>query len=175
MIKLKDAQARIPKKKIAIVLATAAPRGKSGKPTKVSEVELELEIDAREILGDLEWLFPNAEVFGQMAAGLDQFRGETRTSKARLGTINLEISYDGRTVIDLNNCQIKKKPKLDFRLGGETFLFLSPIVKLTGAELASLAELVEADVRISIEPTQVDLAETTHLANPPRLAAVGSR
>lgn len=167
MLRLEDAEARIPKKKIAIILATASPRGKNGKPTKVSEVELELEIKADEILGDLEWSFPGSEEFSKAVASLDHFRGETRTSKAKLGPINLTLSYDGEIVVDLTNCPVKKKPKLDFRTDGEAFFFVSPIVKVTGSELASIAELVEADLRVSLEPTQTDLAETTELANPP--------
>jgi hypothetical protein len=164
-VRITNAAARIPRKKLSVLLATVAPRGAGGTPTRVSEVELELEIAADHYLEDLEALFPGLVGYGAEVSTIDTYRGETRTSKAKIDPVNVRIDYRGAVVVEVGNAPVNRKARIDFAPGGTATLRIAPVLKVDGAELVKLAELVEADIRVTISPAQLDLLDSVTLAN----------
>lgn len=164
-MRITNATARIPRKKLSVLLATVSPRGAGGKPTRVSEVELELEIAADHYLQDLDFLFPGIASYGVEVSTIESYRGETRTSKAKIDPVNVRIDYRGAVVVEVGNAPINRKPRIDFAPGGVATLRIAPTVKVDGAELVRLAELVEAEIKVTITPAQLDLLDTVPLAN----------
>lgn len=164
--KLTDAHGTI-RPKSQLIAAATMPRGPQAKPSKVTEVELLLELEVDGCIEQTEWLFPGAKLFCQTIASLEHAKGEDRTSRTKLPEMNLTVAYDGKVIFEQSNCPVKKRPQLRVDKDGEAKLILKPRVKCNSKELAQLANMIEADCRFSMEATQTDMSEDTTLVTDP--------
>ena len=149
-----------------LLAAATMPRGKNAKPEKVTEVELLLEVEVDNCIKETEYLFPDAKKYCDMVASLEHAAGEDRITRTKLPEMNVVISYDGEVIFDQLNCPVKARPQLKVDKKGEAKLILKPRIKATGKELALIAGFIDADVRLSMEPTQTDLSEDGALVTP---------
>jgi len=149
-----------------LIAAATMPRGENAKVEKVTEVQLHIELEVDACAKQVEFLFPGAKEYCQIVAGLDHAKGEDRSARTKLPEMNLGIFYREKPVFAQTNTVIKSRAQLKVDDQGEAKLILRPRVKVTGKELAELAQLIEADIRVTMEPTQMDLSEDTTVVTP---------
>jgi hypothetical protein len=152
-----------------LMQAVTVAGGANASPRKVTEVKLVLEIDVTACPKALEFLFPGADVYMKTVAGLEHAKGEDRTARTKLPEMNVRVWYGEGTdepVFDLAGCPVKSRAQLKVDEDGNGKLILRPCGKFTNKQLADMAQLISADVRVSMEAAQMDLAEVT-MAEPP--------
>lgn len=159
--KLKGASAVL--KPFKVLTAATAPKGANARPTKVTEVEMVIEVNAENQMKAIEAIFPGVDTYCKQVAGLEQeCKGEDRTARTKLQNASIKIWYgdDKDPAADVVDCPINAKAKLRVGTDGEAVLVLKPRMKLTNGELTAVAQLLAADVRIDLEPCQQSFAET---------------
>lgn len=144
---------------------TTQPRGENGKPTPVTEMELVFELDLSEVETQADYLFPGIRQHCQMVAGLEHYKGETRTARTKLPEMNIVIDYKDDEVFAQGNTVIKKPAQLKIGHKGDAKMVIKVRVKLTAKEQTALSSKMGADIRISMEPTTQDLSEDTELVS----------
>lgn len=140
------------------------PTGPDAEPESVVETEVVLEIDVSEkdALRNIEFLFPNHDTIAKQIAGMDMdgdgAAGEERTSRRRLGNLNITVAYDGKNVLVLKDCPVGKATKIKTDHDGNSKLILKPRAKLSTAQLDALCGLLGGvDVRVLAQVAQTDL------------------
>lgn len=148
--------------------AVTAAAGANAKPTRVTEVELLLELDVTNSLKAIDALFPGADEYAKLVAGREkQCKGEDRTARTKLPEMNVRIFYgdDAEPAVDSQACPVKARPQLKVNEDGEARMIVKPRCKLANKQLTEMAQLIGADVRVTMEPAQVDLADV-NMAEP---------
>lgn len=150
-----------------LMQAVTVAGGANASPRKVTEVKLVLEINVTDCPGTVEFLFPGAKVYMDTVAGLEHAKGEDRTARTKLPEMNVRVWYgeEAEPVFDLAACSVKSRAQLRVDEDGGGKLILRPCGKFTNKQLADMAQLISADVRVSMEPAQMDLADVV-IADP---------
>lgn len=142
--------------------AVTAAHGADARPKRMTEVELHLEVDVTECMGAVEDLFPGAEGYCKVVAGLEkQCKGEDRSSRTKLPEMNVSIWYgsDADPVVACEASPVKSRVQLKVNEDGDGKIVIKPRVRLNDKQLTGMAQLIKAEVYLSMEPSQVDLAE----------------
>jgi hypothetical protein len=151
-----------------VIKSTTMPHGPDGKPATVTEVQLELELEAVEALSAIGWLFNDIDLkkLGQSIAGDDDRGGIKLTAHTKLPAMNFALYYpeEDDPIFDRSECVVTSKPQLKYTETGDATLLLRPKVKLTDKELPRVCKMIDADIRVSTEKTQSDMSEDTRLA-----------
>lgn len=140
--------------------AATQPRGKDGKATKITELELVLHVNVSDHLKALEPVFPGADVYCKLVAGAEkECKGEDRTARTKLPDADLRIWYgdDKEPVVSLSGCPVKSRLVLRVGVKGEATLVIKPRVKLSRSELGDVLDLLSGDCRLDMEPSQQTL------------------
>lgn len=147
--------------------STMMPMGQGAKPTRVTEVQLEMElIVEKDDFKKISWLFSDIDLkkVGQTIAGDDSRGGLKMTANTNLPPMNFKLFHDDKEVFDRTDCKVKAKPVLQFMENGDAKLLIKPKVKLVDKEMVQVLSIIDADVKVSTEKTQVDMSEETKLA-----------
>lgn len=145
-----------------LLQAVTVAGGANASPRKVTEVKLVLEINVTDCPASVEFLFPGAKVYMDTVAGLEHAKGEDRTARTKLPEMNVRVWYGDGTdepVFDLAACSVKSRAQLRVDEDGAGKLIIRPCGKFTNKQLADMAQLISADVRVSMEPSQMDLSD----------------
>jgi hypothetical protein len=151
------------KPRTVLLQAVTVATGTNAVPKKVTEVELLLELDVSACAKAVEHLFPGADMYMKTVAGLEHAKGEDRVARTKLPEMNVRVWYgtDTEPVFDLMGCPIKARPQLKVDENGNGRLVLKPRGKFSNKQLADMAQLISADVRVTMDPAQMDMAELT--------------
>lgn len=142
------------------------PVGEKAKPTKMADVQLTLHLDVTEHMKLVEKLFPACDVQAKTIAGREECKGEVRKTNTKLGDMCVSIFYgaDNEPVVR-GVCDVKSAPQLHTSEDGNGKLVLKPRLQVPVNDVDSLCELINADVRVTMEPAQMDLSDATVLAD----------
>lgn len=162
MIKLSEANATLVPP-IAIHKQATIPIGPQAKPTKCVDLALTLHVDTSEHMREVDKLFPASDVQAKTIAGREECKGEVRKTNTRLADMFVCVRYGKQTVIEAA-CEIKSAPQLHISEDGNAKLVLRQRIQVPVSEVGGLLELLGADVRVTIEPAQMDLSDQTTLA-----------
>ena len=144
--------------------AVTAAHGADAKPKRMTEVELHLEVDVSECPDAVEDLFPGADAYCKTVAGLEkQCKGEDRSARTKLPEMNVLVWYgtEAEPVVDCQACSVKSRVLLKVNEDGDGKIIIKPRVRLDNKQLTGMAQLIKADVRVSMEPAQVDLSDVS--------------
>lgn len=142
--------------------------GSNAKPKRVTEVEVILELNPTDCMSAVESLFPGARDYLKIASAQEGFKGEDRSARTKLPEMAVEIFYadEPEPVIRMAIATVKARAVLKVGVSekAESKLIIKPRGKLTDPELVQLVQLLEADIRVSMEPSQVDIGESEFLS-----------
>lgn len=141
-------------------IISAGTQSRGGSAVKTADVKIITEISIDKDAKGVEFLFPGLDLYLKEVAGLEHYKGEDRASRTSLPEMNVEIFYGEDSIFEQTNCPIKGKPTVKINKAGEAILVLRILTKLSSTELAKLAEHIDADIRLSLSPAQVDLEHT---------------
>ena len=142
--------------------AVTAAAGVNAKPTRMTEVELHLEVNVTECMKQVEDLFPGADVYCKQVAGMEKAcKGEDRSARTKLPEMDVTVWYGADTdpVFTSQASPIKARVQLKVNEDGEGKLIIKPRVRLNNKSLTDMAQLIKAEVKLSMEPSQMDLSE----------------
>jgi hypothetical protein len=142
--------------------AVTAAGGVNAKPTRMTEVELHLEVNVTECMKQVEDLFPGADAYCKMVAGLEKTcKGEDRSARTKLPEMDVTVWYGADTdpVFMSQASPIKARVQLKVNEDGDGKIIIKPRVRLNNKALTDMAQLIKAEVKVSMEPSQMDLAE----------------
>lgn len=138
--------------------ATTSATSESAKPTRFTEVELHLEVDVSQCIKAMEALFPGADAMCKLiAAESQENKGLDLRARTGLPEMNVKIWYGDETepAVDVVDSPIKAKVSMRIDQDGDAKIILKPRVKLNNKQLTDMVQLVKAEVKLSLEPSQM--------------------
>lgn len=168
MLKL-DKTPVVIKKGAKVVGATTVPKGKGVKAARVTEMEVILAFKPEKGLKAFDKVFPSLADLVKLISSREDCKGFDASLRTKLPDLHFEIFHgddeSAPAVLKfIGHTQAKAKLSVDDE--GNVFFVIKPRGKFTKDELALLGEFSggEADVKVSAEPAQMDLADTTLLS-----------
>lgn len=142
--------------------AVTAAGGVNAKPQRMTEVELNLEVDVTECMTAVEDLFPGADVYCKQVAGMEKAcKGEDRSARTKLPEMDVTLWYgtDPDPVFVSKSSPVNARVQLKVNEDGDGKIIIKPRVRLDNKQLTGMAQLIKANVYVSMEPSQMDLAD----------------
>lgn len=142
--------------------AVTAAGGVNAKPTRMTEVELHLEVNVTDCMKQVEDLFPGADNYCKTVAGLEKAcKGEDRSARTKLPEMDVTVWYGADTdpVFTSQASPVKARVQLKVNEDGDGKIIIKPRVRLNNKALTDMAQLIKAEVKVSMEPSQMDLSE----------------
>lgn len=165
MFKIENANATLVAP-ISIHGQATVPTGPNAKPTKMADVQLTLHLNVTEHMKLVEKLFPACDVQAKTIAGRDECKGEVRKTNTKLGDMHVSVFYGkDESPVVASTCEVRSAPQLHTSEDGEGKLVLKPRFQIPVKDVDSLCELINADVRVTFIPAQLDLSDATVLAD----------